>query len=115
MDQWRWGLAVFALLSASSSASLSRPERPANLSVIGPQPDPRQASAVGLCPTAADLARLRSVEGKPQAVVLRTLGHPIRVVRRADGSEVWQYSWMAACEVYIHWGKCTGTFYTGGY
>ena len=115
MDQWRWRLAVFVLFSASSSASLSRPAHPANLSVIGPQPDARQASAIGLCPTAADLARLRSVEGKPQAVVLRALGHPIHVVRRADGSEVWQYPWMAACEVYIYQGKCTGTFYIGGY
>jgi hypothetical protein len=115
MDKWCCGMAVFALLSAGGADSWSKPERFADPSMIGPQPDPCHASAIGLCPTAADLARLRSVEGKSQAVVLQTLGHPNRVVRRADGSEVWQYPWMAACEVYVHQGKCTGTFYTGGY
>jgi hypothetical protein len=39
----------------------------------------------------------------------------MRVVRRSDGSEVWRYPWLAACEVYIEDHKCIGTFYSGGY
>jgi hypothetical protein len=115
MHRWCWGLAVVVLFSVGGEHSSSAREPRASLSVIGPQPDPRQASAVSFWPTAADLARLCSVEGKPQAVVLRTLGHPMRVVRRSDGSEVWRYPWLAACEVYIEDHKCIGTFYSGGY
>jgi hypothetical protein len=37
------------------------------------------------------------------------------VQRRADGTEVWDYPWLAACQVWIKNGVCTDTFYTGGY
>jgi hypothetical protein len=47
--------------------------------------------------------------------VLRLLGHPCAVERRADGTEVWDYPWHAACRVWLKGGVCTGTFYTGGY
>jgi hypothetical protein len=66
-------------------------------------------------PNAADLARLRFVEGKPRTVVLLVLGHPSRVEARPDGEEVWDYPWCAACRVWFRSGVCTGTFYTAGY
>jgi hypothetical protein len=115
MGRGCWGFAVLALLPAGGEGLLPEPEPPADLSVTGPEPDPRKAGQVGLCPTDADLARLRSVEGRPRGVVLRTLGHPVRVAVRADGSEVWRYPWVAVCEVYVRGGRCTGTFYCGGY
>jgi hypothetical protein len=82
---------------------------------IEAEPDPTLARKLGRWPDAGDLARLQSVEGRPKAVVLRTLGHPCRVERRPNGEEVWDYPWLASCRVWIHKGICTGTFYTAGW
>ncbi len=76
---------------------------------------PRMPREPSSWPTAADLARLKSVEGKPRAVVLRVLGPPSKIERRPRGEEVWDYPWLAACRVWIRDGVCTGTFYTAGY
>src|SRR5262249_20457941 len=62
------------------------------------QPDPRRAGTAR-CPTENDLNRLRSCEGKPKWKVIQTLGHPKAVGRNKDGTEVWEYPWMACCSV----------------
>jgi hypothetical protein len=111
----RSNLTVLALVTVFASAAPCDLGDPARWAAIETEPDPRQARALDRSPNAADLARLRSVEGKPRAVVLRVLGHPSRVERRPDGEEVWDYPWCAACRVWIRGGVCTGTFYTGGY
>jgi hypothetical protein len=76
---------------------------------------PPRARPPSRWPDAADLARLRFVEGKPGTVVLLVLGHPSRVEARPDGEEVWDYPWSAACRVWVRSGVCTGTSYTAGY
>jgi hypothetical protein len=108
-------LTVLALVTVFASATTPDVENPGNGVAVEAKPDPRQAQALGRWPNAADLARLRSVEGKPKAVVLRVLGHPSRVERRPDGKEVWDYPWCAACRVWIRKGVCIDTFYTAGY
>jgi hypothetical protein len=79
------------------------------------EPDTRKARQLDHWPNARDLDRLKSVEGKSRAQVIRVLGHPKQVERRPDGTEVWDYPWLAACRVWIKGGVCTGTFYTSGY
>lgn len=79
------------------------------------QPNTKMARPLGRLPTGQDIARLQSVEGKPRWVVLLVLGHPSFVERRADGFEVWDYPWFAACRLWIKNGVCTGTFYTAGF
>jgi hypothetical protein len=82
---------------------------------MDPEPDPSQSKPLDHWPNAEDLARLKSVEGKPKGHVIQVMGHPRSVGRQADGTEVWDYDWLAACEVWINDGVCTGTFYTAGY
>jgi hypothetical protein len=79
------------------------------------EPDPRRAKALGRWADDRDLARLKSVEGKPKRKVLEVLGHPSAVKKGPNGTEVWEYPWLAACRVSIRKGICTETFYTAGY
>jgi hypothetical protein len=79
------------------------------------KPDVRKAKALPRWPSAKDLARLKSVEGKPSWKVIQVLGHPSKVERRKDGTQVWKYPWVASCSVWIEKGRCTGTWYEGGY
>jgi len=108
-------LAALALVTVFAPATNSDVEKPGNWVVVAAEPDPRQAHALDRWPNAADLARLRSVEGETKAVVLRVLGHPSRVERLPGGEEVWDYPWCATCRVWIRKGVCIGTFYTAGY
>jgi hypothetical protein len=86
------------------------PPRPVDV-----EPDTSKAIPLDRWPNDADLARLKSAEGKSKAEVIRLLGHPRKVERRPDGTEVWDYPWVAGCRVWIKDGVCTGTYYTGGY
>jgi hypothetical protein len=108
-------LAALLLAAFVGTGDASGPRRPIPRVVVEAGPDPSRARPLDRWPDDADLARLRSVEGKPKAVILRVLGHPARVQRRPDGEEVWDYPWQAACRVWVRRGVCTGTFYTGGY
>jgi hypothetical protein len=109
-------LAAALLGALAVPGDSSGPLQPgAQVAVAAAEPDPARARPLGRWPDAADLARLRSVEGKPKAVILRLLGHPSRVERRPGGAEVWDYPWCAACRVWVRNGACTGTFYTAGY
>lgn len=87
----------------------------ANALVAQQQPDTRKARELGRWANAKDIAKLQSVEGRPLWMVLLILGHPSRVERRANGDEVWNYPWVAACRVWFKNGVCTSTFYTAGY
>jgi len=78
------------------------------------QPDPRRARPA-LCPTENHLNRLRSCEGMQKWKVIQTLGHPKALRQYKDGSEIWEYPWMACCSVSFKNGVCVSTFYTGGY
>jgi hypothetical protein len=80
-----------------------------------PEPDPTRAKELDHWADETDLARLKSVEGKSKAVILRVLGHPSGVERRPDGEDLWTYPWCAVCCVRIRNGVCTSTFYTAGY
>jgi hypothetical protein len=111
----RGRLAILLLIAIPGLALASVPRGPAFLTFIDPEPEPRLAKPLDRWPNEQDLARLKSVEGKPRRVVLRLLGHPSAVERRADGEEVWDYPWCARCRVWIKGGVCTGTFYTAGY
>jgi hypothetical protein len=89
--------------------------QPAPSAPIAIEPDPSQSKPLDHTPDAEDLARLKSVEGKPKGQAIEIMGHPRNVERQVDGSEVWDYAWSASCRVWIRDGVCTGTFYTGGY
>src|SRR5438874_1736644 len=67
-------------------------------------PDTRQARPLDHWPTQADLDRLQSVQGRTPAATIRILGHPSGVRRGPDGSEVWDYPWLAACRVWFRNG-----------
>jgi hypothetical protein len=108
-------LAALLLTTFGGLVISSGPPPTYPLAAVEPEPDTSRARPLDNWPSAADLERLRSVEGKPKAVVLQVLGHPARVERRAGGEEVWEYPWSAVCRVWIRDGVCTGTFYTGGY
>ena len=91
-------------------------------SVAGPvailthqRPDVSKAKPLERWVNARDMARLKSAEGKPQWMVLVILGHPSAIERRADGTEVWDYPWQAACCLWFKNGVCTGAFYSAGY
>jgi hypothetical protein len=79
------------------------------------QPDIKKAKALERWANGQDIAKLQSAEGKPRWMVLLILGHPSSIERRANGIEVWDYPWVAACRVWFKNGVCTGTFYTAGY
>jgi hypothetical protein len=108
-------LAALLLTAFVGPGDSSGPRPPSAQVVVEQEPDPSRARPLDRWPTAADLARLQSVEGKPKAVILRVLGHPARVERRPDGEEVWDYPWCAACRVWVRKGVCAATFYTAGY
>jgi hypothetical protein len=74
-----------------------------------------KAKSLERWPNEADLAKLQSIERKPTWKILQVLGHPSAVERRPDGTETWDYPWLAVCRVWIRHGVCTGTFYTGGW
>jgi hypothetical protein len=93
--------AVFALPAADRACEQAKP-------------DTRKAQALHW-PDAADLARLRSVEGKPASKVLEVLGHPAAVSPAPDGTQVWDYPWLACCRVWLKDGVCVDTYYTAGY
>jgi hypothetical protein len=111
----RSSLAALALVTVFASAAPSDVGKPGNWAAVEPGPDPRLARPLGRWPNAADLARLRSVEGRPKAVLLRVLGHPSEVWRRPDGAEVWDYPWPGVCWVWVRNGACTDTLYFAGY
>jgi hypothetical protein len=79
------------------------------------EPDITKSKPLDRWPDREDLQRLKSVEGKSKREVIRALGHPCKVSRQPDGTEIWDYPWLAACRVWIKDGKCSGTFYTAGY
>jgi hypothetical protein len=108
-------LTALLLATSAPARDSSGPRQPGVHGVAEAEPDPTQARPLDRWPNAVDLARLQSVEGKPKAVILRVLGHPMWVERRPDGEELWDYPWCAACRVWIRNGVCTGTFYTAGY
>src|SRR5262249_1833972 len=75
------------------------------------KPDTHQARPLDHWPTQADLDRLQRVKGRSPAATIRNLGHPSAVGRGADGSEVWDYPWPAACRVWFRNGVAVKTFY----
>jgi hypothetical protein len=81
------------------------------------QPD--TSKAVRLTGRANDMhyASLKFADAKPRWFVLVLLGHPNRVERRPDGSEVWHYNlWNAVSVLWFNNnGVCTGTYVAGGY
>jgi hypothetical protein len=79
------------------------------------KPDPGQARPLDHWPTQADLDRLQSVKGRSPAATIRILGHPSAVGPGVDGSEVWDYPWLAACRVWFRNGVVIATFYTAGW
>jgi hypothetical protein len=83
--------------------------------VLVAEPDTNKSVPLDHWPNADDLAKLRSLDGKPRWQVLQILGHPCHVERRLDGTEVWDYPWCATCRVWIKNGTCNSTFYTAGY
>jgi hypothetical protein len=111
----RTSLAALLLTALAGFGSASGPRQPYTQAEVEARPDTALARPLDHWPGEADLERLRSVEGKPKAVILRTLGHPSRVARRPGGVEVWEYPWCAACCVWVRKGVCVRTFYTGGY
>jgi len=108
-------LAVALLAAFVMPWTLSSARQPSSQGVVEIVPDPSRARPLDHWPNDEDLKRLKSVEGKPKVVILLVLGHPSAVTYRADGEEVWDYPWLAACRVWIRKGICTGTFYTAGY
>jgi hypothetical protein len=88
---------------------------PAPSAPLATEPDPSQSKPLDHWPDAEDLARLKSIEGKPKGQVIQVMGHPRSVGRQADGTEVWDYDWLASCAVWIKDGVCTDTDYTSGY
>src|SRR4051794_33837919 len=108
-------LAALLLTALVGSGDSSGPRQPSFEVMVEAEPDPHQARPLDRWPNDTELARLRSVEGKTKGVILQILGHPSRVERRSDGSEVWDYPWCAVCRVWIRKGVCTGTFYTAGW
>lgn len=107
--------ALLILASRTDTGRAPRPVPAATATVTQQQPDIRKAQELGRWPNDEDLAKLQSARGKPRWLVLLILGHPSRVERRANGDEVWDYPWVAACRVWFKHGVCTGTFYTAGY
>jgi hypothetical protein len=110
MRRWLLALAVVMVFAGDGA-----PTGPGRARIPSWEPDTTRARPLNRWPDDADLARLKSVEGRRKAVVLQVLGHPSCVTRRPDGEEVWDYPWCAACRVWIRDGVCTGTFYTAGY
>jgi hypothetical protein len=107
--------ALFLLASCAGTGLRPGPGLAAVVLVAHQQPDTSRARELGRWANAQDIAKLQSAQGKPQWVVLLLLGHPARVEMKADGEEVWDYPWRAACRVWFTKGVCTGTFYTAGY
>jgi hypothetical protein len=107
------GLALVLAVPSAGPASAGRtPSRDARRQA---KPDVRKAKPLPRWANAKDLARLKSVEGKPAWRVIEVLGHPSKVQRKADGSEVWDYPWVASCRVWIEKGRVTATRYEAGY
>jgi hypothetical protein len=107
---------VLLMLASCSGTQLAPLSDPAAIALVAQQqPDTRKAKELSRWANAQDIAKLQSVKGNPRWMVLLILGHPSRVERRANGVEVWDYPWVAACRVWLKNGVCTGTFYTAGY
>jgi hypothetical protein len=98
---------------ALSAGSL--PDGGVNTEVELLEPDVTKARELPRWPNEGDLARLKSVEGQTRAEVIRILGHPRAIERRADGREVWDYPWLASCQVHFRGNVAAWTFYTSGY
>ncbi len=111
----RESFAVFLLMACVGLGLPDGPRQPSAPGVIEAVPDPGRARPLGRWPNDADLARLRSVEGRAKGVILQVLGHPSGVQCWPNGEEVWDYPWCAACRVWIRNGVCTGTFYSAGF
>ena len=104
-----------ALLTASIMPVLASGPLPPQLDLANDEPNPQLARPLDHRPNASDLARLRSVMGKPKADILKTLGHPFRVRRPHAGLEIWDYPWQAQCCLWLSDGVCTSYFYTDGF
>ena len=107
---------ILLMLASCTAPGLAPLPGPAAIALVAQQqPDTRKTRELGRWPNAQDIAKLQAVEGKPRWMVLLIIGHPSRVERRANGDEVWDYPWVAACHVRFKNGVCTSTFYTAGY
>jgi hypothetical protein len=85
------------------------------LTLTRQQPDTTKSAPLERWPS-QDIARLQTADGKPRWMVIRIIGHPSAIQRRRDGTEVWDYPWLAVCRVWFsREGVCTGTFYSAGY
>ena len=108
--------ALLPMLAAYPCACLMSLSGPGAFALVTQQqPDTKKANSLGRWANGQDIAKLQLAEGKPRWLVLLVLGHPSSVERRANGVEVWDYPWIAACRVWFTNGVCTGTFYTAGY
>jgi hypothetical protein len=109
---------AMALLIPAGNLNLGAPAvfgPVAALTLTQQRPDTSKARPLERWPNQQDIARLQSAKGQPQWMVLLILGHPSAIQQRPDGSEVWDYPWVAACYVRFENGVCTGWFYTAGY
>jgi len=99
------GVGFFAYVSHNEPA----------VSQVELKPDPRQARQLDRWPTQADIDRLESVKGHTPTETIRILGHPSTVGRGEDGSEIWDYPWVAACRVWFKNSVVVDVYYTAGY
>ena len=79
------------------------------------RPDPSKAVQLRDWASKEQSDRFHSVKGLTRGQILRTIGHPYSVVKRADGREVWHYLWGVDWEISLVDGVCTFTHSNDGY
>jgi hypothetical protein len=115
--RYRHKLAILTagVLAISLSPIANIPHNEPASTQVELKPDPRQARPLDRWPTQADIERLESVKGRTPTETIRILGHPCAVEPTEDGSETWDYPWVAACRVWFKNGVIDDVLYTAGY
>ena len=89
----RIAIAGFILLLTGGGVLAAILRDTAESGILEQEPDVSLAQPIGREPTNEEVARLEAVVGSSPAEVIRRLGHPSRVGKYHDGSDVWTFPW----------------------
>jgi hypothetical protein len=117
MDMTRPAFLLVLLLVVPPSALSHAPSpAPPDLTPLrDPEPDPSRTVRLTRWATREEADRFCSLKGMTKRKVLQTVGHPWKIDKQPDGTEVWTYDWGIDWRLFFRGGVCTYVIINDGW